>query len=137
MLSDELVRRTGWRRFGRAVFPVAGCFTAALATLAIPHVQTQRDATILMCVAAAAFDFGQAANWASIVDIGGRYAGVALGFINMVGCMGNTVQPYIGAEIFNTFGWNTLFRLYAVAFLLAMTTWAITNPTRRFYDSPQ
>jgi nitrate/nitrite transporter NarK len=134
VLSDALVRRTGWRRLGRAVFPLAGCSIAAAAMLAIPHVSTQTEATILMCVASAAFDFGQAANWASIVDIGGRYAGIALGFINMFGQLGNTLQPRIGAEIFNTFGWNTLFVVYAVAFLMAMTMWAIINPTRTFYQ---
>jgi MFS family permease len=62
VLSDALVKRTGWRRLGRAVFPVTGCTIAAAAMLAIPHVKTQRDATILMCIASAAFDFGQAAN---------------------------------------------------------------------------
>jgi MFS family permease len=134
VLSDELVRRTGWRRLGRAVFPLTGCSIAAAAMLAIPHVNSQREAVILMCVASAAFDFGQAANWASIVDIGGRYAGIALGFINMIGAFGNIVQPRVGAEIFNTFGWNTLFGVYAVAFLLAMTMWTIIDPTRVFYE---
>jgi MFS family permease len=134
VLSDALVERTGWRRLGRAVFPVSGCLVAAAAMLAIPHVRTQREATLLMCVAAAAFDFGQAANWAAIVDIGGRYAGIALGFINMVGNLGNATQPYIGAEVFNRFGWSTLFGMYAVAFVLAASTWAIINPWRVFYE---
>jgi sugar phosphate permease len=87
-----------------------------------------------MCVAAAAFDLGQAANWASIVDIGGRNAGVAMGFINTVGCLAHAAQPYIGSRVFNTFGWDVLFGVYAAAFLLAMTTWTIINPTRTFYD---
>jgi sugar phosphate permease len=134
VLSDELVRRTGWRRLGRAVFPMTGCFITAVAMLAIPHVRTQRDATILMCIAAAAFDFGQAANWAAIVDIGGRYAGVAMGFINMIGCMAHAVQPYIGQDVFNTIGWNALFAIYAVAYLLAMSTWIVINPLKRFYE---
>jgi nitrate/nitrite transporter NarK len=134
VLSDALVARTGWRRLGRAVFPLSGCFVAAAAMLAIPYVQTQRDATLLMCLAAAAYDFGQAANWASIVDMGGRYAGIALGLVNMVGNLGNAFQPYIGAKVFNSFGWTTLFFAYAAAFLLAMAMWAIINPTRRFYN---
>jgi ACS family glucarate transporter-like MFS transporter len=134
VLSDELVKRTGWRRLGRAVFPVIGCLIAAAAMLAIPHVGTQRDATILMCVAAAAFDFGQAANWAAIVDMGGRYAGIALGFINMVGNLGNAAQPYVGAKVFSAFGWDRLFHVYALAFILAMLMWAVINPLRVFYS---
>jgi MFS family permease len=135
ILSDELVRRTGWRRLGRAVFPICGCSLAAAAMLAIPYVSTHRDAVILMCIASAAYDFGQAATWASVVDIGGRHAGVALGFINMGASLGNAVQPSVGVFVFNTLGWNSLFVVYAVAFFLAMTTWTVINPTRRFYDA--
>lgn len=132
--SDFVVKRTGWRRLGRAMFPVTGCLIAAAAMFALPHAHTARDATILMCVAATAFDFGQAASWASIVDIGGRNAGIAMGFINTVGCLALALQPPIGARVFNTLGWNALFGLYALAFLLAMTTWAVINPKRTFYD---
>jgi MFS family permease len=137
VLSDALVKSTGWRRLGRAVFPMCGCTMAAAAMMAIPYVKTQHEATILMCVASAAYDLGQAANWASVVDIGGRYAGIALGFINMVGNMGNVVQPYVGAKIFNAFGWNTLFGVYAVAFLLAGATWLVINPKIVFYEETQ
>jgi MFS family permease len=133
-LSDELVRRTGWRRLGRAIFPVAGCLTAAGAMLALRVVQSPQHAVVLMCVAAAAFDFGQGANWASIVDIGGRYAGSATGFINMVGNMGHFVQPVVGAWIFNGFGWPVLFGAYAGAYLVAGSMWLLIDPRRTFYD---
>lgn len=79
----------------------------ALAMLAAPRVSSQRDATILICVAATAYDFGQAANWAAIVDMGGGHAGIALGLINLVGNLGNSIQPYVGARIFHAFGWTT------------------------------
>jgi len=134
VLSDRFVKRSGRRRLGRAIFPVTGCLVAAAAMLAIPYADTARTATILMCVASFAFDFGQAANWASVVDIGGRNAGIAMGFINMVGCLGNAVQPYVGAKVFHAFGWDALFGVYAVAFLLAMSTWTIIDPTRTFYE---
>ena len=101
--------------------------------LAIPYASTPLQATILLCFANAAFDFGQAANFASIVDIGGRNAGIAMGFIN-IGCLGNAVQPYLGAMIFKNYGWNVLFVVYAVAFLTAMTMWAVIDPTKTFYD---
>ena len=52
----------------------------------------------------------------------------------MLGCLANAVQPYAGARVFHTFGWDALFGLYAAAFLVAMTMWAIIDPTRTFYD---
>ncbi|MCC7084419.1 MAG: MFS transporter [Pirellulales bacterium] len=134
IVSDLLVNCTGRRRLGRAICPVAGCLVAAAAMLAMPYARTAGSATLLMCVASFAFDFGQAANIASVIDIGGRNAGIAMGFINTVGCIGNAVQPYVGAVIFRVFGWNVLFVVYAAAFLLASTSWAIINPTRTFYD---
>jgi hypothetical protein len=54
--------------------------------------------------------------------------------MNMVGCLGHTVQPYIGQQVFHAFGWSALFGVYAAAYLAAMTTWAIINPTRTFDD---
>ena len=122
-----------WTKWGRALFPMLGCATAAAAMLAVPHVQTTSQATILMCLAAAAYDFGQAATWATLVGIGGRYAGTTIGFINMVGNLGVSAQPYFGARVFNGYGWQPLFAIYAAAFLIAMSTWLIIAPQRTFY----
>jgi nitrate/nitrite transporter NarK len=98
------------------------------------HARTPLQATILLCLASAAFDFGQAANWATIVDLGGRYAGTTAGFINMVGNFGNAFQPYIGALIIASFGWNTLFVVLAAAYLVAGSMWAFIDPVRPFYE---
>lgn len=133
-LSDLLVRATGWRRVGRAIFPVLGCTTAAVAMLLLRRVGSPQQAVVLMCVAAAAYDFGQGANWASIVDIGGAYAGTATGFINMVGNMGNFIQPVVGAYIFNRLGWPAMFAVYAGAYLAAAAMWLFIDPRRRFYE---
>jgi ACS family glucarate transporter-like MFS transporter len=133
-LSDLVVKRTGWRRLGRGMFPVLGCTTAAMAMLGIRFVDTPAQAVALMCLAAAAFDFGQGANWATIVDIGGSYAGTATGFINMVGNMGNFIQPVVGALIFNHFGWPTLFVVYMGAYLVAATMWLLIDPTKKFHE---
>src|SRR5262249_22773893 len=95
------------------------------------------EAAALMCLASAAFDFGQGANWATIVDIGGRFAGTATGFINMVGNAGNYLQPAIGAGILRTLGWDVLFGGYAAAFLGAASMWLLITPDRPFYaDGP-
>ena len=134
-LSDLLVRRTGWRRFGRAIFPVVGCTTAAAAMLGLRFVTTPGQAVALMCVAAAAYDFGQGANWASIVDIGGLYAGTALGLINMVGNMGNFIQPPAGDWVLRHWGWPTMFIVYTGAYLAAALMWTLIDPRRKFYEA--
>src|SRR5215218_10513158 len=100
----------------------------------IPWMKTPLQATLLLCVVSAAYDFGQAANWATIVDIGGKYAGSSAGMINTVGNLGNAFQPVIGALIFNAFGWNVLFVIYSLMFLTAASMWLIIDPRRTFYD---
>jgi ACS family glucarate transporter-like MFS transporter len=133
-LSDALVRRTGRKWLGRAVFPISGFLTAALAMYCLRFTHDANQATVLLCVAFAAHDFGQGANWASIVDVGGRYAGTAAGFINMVGNNGNAVGPYVGAVIKGHLGgWNVLLAVYSAAFLVAASMWLFINPNRTFY----
>jgi len=133
-LCDIVVRKTGWKRMGRALFPIIGCTTAAAAMYGIHFAKTPFQAAILMCIAAAAYDFGQAANWATIVDMGGKHAGIATGFINMVGNLGNSIQPYIGALIFNNASWNTLFLVYAAAYIIAGCMWFFIDPRKTFYE---
>jgi MFS family permease len=133
LLSDRLVRATGRKRLGRAVFPLLGLTTAAAAMGCVRFVRDPDEAVALVCLAGAAYDFGQGANWASIVDIGGRYAGTAAGFINLVGNLGNAVQPAVGAWVFHRFGWDTLLGIYAGMFLLAASMWLFIDPRHHFH----
>lgn len=133
-LSDVVVRHTGRKWFGRALFPLAGLTIAAAAIYSVKFVRDPDVAVLLLCLAGGAFDFGQGANWASIVDIGGRYSGTAAGFINLVGNMGNAIQPAIGAWVFNHYSWNALFNVYVAAFLIAASMWFFIDPTKSFHD---
>src|SRR5205814_10646267 len=67
-MSDALVRRTGRKWLMRAIFPVSGSLVAAAAMLSVQYAATPNAAVALICLAAAALDFGQGANWATIVD---------------------------------------------------------------------
>jgi MFS family permease len=136
-LSDALVRRTGRKWLGRAVFPITGYTVAAVSMYCLRFTENADQAIVLMCLAGAGNDFGQGANWATIVDIGGSYAGTAAGFINMVGNAGNYLQPFLGAIIFHSFGWNVLLAVYAVTYLTAATLWLFITPEHTFYgDKP-
>jgi MFS family permease len=138
-LSDLLVRATGSVRLGRAVFPVFGYTTAAIAMACIPFARTPGQAISLMCLGSLGNDIGQAAQWASIINVGGRYAGTAFGMINMIANVGgNFLQPIIGAEVFNRYGWPPLFVLYGGVFLTSAILWVFIDPTRQFYaeDAP-
>lgn len=133
-LSHWLVLRTGRKRLYRAVFPLLGASTAGLSMFALRYVDTPAQAAVVLCLAAAAFDFGQAANWASIVDIGGKYSGTAAGFINTIGNMGNFAQPIFGGMIIAAVGFKPLFVVLGCAYLIAASMWLFIDPTRSFYE---
>jgi ACS family glucarate transporter-like MFS transporter len=133
-LSDQVVRATRSLRLGRAIFPVFGYTTAAIAMACIPFARTPGQAIALMCLGSFGNDIGQAAQWASIINVGGRYAGTAFGMINMIANVGgNFLQPIIGAEVFNRYGWPPLFVLYGGVFFTSAVLWLFIDPTRQFY----
>lgn len=137
VLTKWLVRRTGRKRLGRAALPMFGAAVAAAGMFCVPLCRTPLQATVFLCVVSAAYDLGQASNWATIVDVGGRYAGASAGLINTVGNLGNAFQPVIGATIFTAVGWDALFGVYAAAFLVAATMWLLIDPTRTFYEGSE
>ncbi|MFO0901754.1 MAG: MFS transporter [Pirellulales bacterium] len=137
ILCNITVARLQNKWLARALFPICGYTTAALCMLRIPYVNSSTEAIVLLCIAEAAHDFGQGANWSTIVDIGGNYSGVAAGLINTIGNMGNAFQPYIGARIIASYSWKTMFMVYACAFILAACMWLFVTPTRKFYPESE
>jgi sugar phosphate permease len=134
-VSDAIVKRTGRKRFGRAVFPVVGHVIAAVAIFGLRYVHTPLQAVVLMSVTMAAYDLGLGAKWAAIIDIGGVHSGIAAGFVNMLGNLGgNTLQPIIGAMIFHRWGWGTLFTVYSAMYLLAAAMYLFIHPDHVFYE---
>ena len=87
-----------------------------------------------MCVAGAAYDFGQAANWATIVDVGGRFAGIATGLINL-GNIGQVIQPWSAPNFSTPTTGTRCWPLSPAQFLLAAAMWMFIDPRRTFYDS--
>ncbi|HEV8608399.1 MAG TPA: MFS transporter [Tepidisphaeraceae bacterium] len=132
-LSDWFVRITGRKHLGRAIFPVTGLLLSAAAVLTLRLAQTPTQAIILLCIAAYCVDMNQACHWANIVDIGGRYAAMAFGFMNMIGNIGNSVAPVTNERLFNLYGWNALFTVNAIILCSATIFWFFNDPNKRFY----
>lgn len=137
-LSDRIVRRMGTRRFGRMIFPVVGHIVAAVAIFALRYADTPIKAVTLMCITMAAYDFGLAGKWAAIIDVGGAHAGIAAGFVNMMGNLGgNFLQPIIGAALFTRYGWGMLFAVYSGTYLLSAAMWVLINPDQQFHPDEE
>ena len=137
-MSDVIIRMTGSPWIGRAIFPMVGRSISALSVLAVTRAHTPAQAVVLMCVTLATYDLGQGANWAAIIDIGGKYSGTAAGFINMVGNLGgNVVQPIVAPLIFTHFGWGTMFAVYAGTYAMSAVMWLFVQPGKKFYEDQE
>lgn len=137
-LSDRIVKAMGTRRFGRAIFPVTGHIIAAISIFALRYANTPGKAVALMCITMAAYDFGLGAKWAAIIDVGGAHAGIATGFVNMMGNLGgNFLQPIIGAAIFSSKGWGMLFAVYSATYLASAAMWLFIRPDKTFFEESE
>jgi sugar phosphate permease len=134
MLSDQIIKKLGRKRLARALFPVVGHIVAAVAIFGLRYANTTAMAVALMCITMAAYDLGLGAKWAAIIDVGGAHAGIAAGFVNMMGNLGNFLQPIIGAWIFTRFGWGPLFAVYAATYLLSASMWFFIRPDEPFHS---
>jgi len=138
ILSDKIYKRLGRKRLARAIFPVVGHIIAAAAILGLRYVHSATQATILLSITMAAYDFGLGAKWATIIDIGGRHSGLAAGFVNMIGNLGgNCLQPILAPWIIKHYGWPVLFGVYSSMYLLAASTWFFIHPDRHFYKEDE
>jgi MFS family permease len=136
-ICDWMVRWTGNKFFWRAFFPVIGLIGSAAAAFCLRFTSTPTQALILLCIAAYMVDMNQSCHWANIVDIGGRYAAMAFGFMNMIGNIGNSVAPITNERLFNVYGWNALFTVNAIILCTATIFWFFNDPNKRFYpDNP-
>jgi MFS family permease len=117
-LTDELRRRVGvrWARSGPLAVTLTGCGLAYLGCT----VATDAWVVIgLVAVMAFLVDLSNPSVWAFAQDVGGRYAGAALGWGNMIGNLGAFVSPRAFDWVARNHGWSTVFTGAAVAFFLA------------------
>jgi MFS family permease len=94
-LSDQLIRLTGSRRWGRAIVGIAGFGGAGLCILATCLATSVWMATTLLCLGFFINDLAIPTIWATMADIGGRFTGTLSGLSNMVGNIGGAISPIL------------------------------------------
>jgi nitrate/nitrite transporter NarK len=71
--------------------------------------------------------------WASCMDIGGRYAGMLSGSMNMMGNLAGFAAPRAMPWIFaQTGSWEMVIYTMAASYVIGMFTWPFINPTKTF-----
>ena len=118
VVTDKLSKRVGLR-FGRAIPWTGAMVVAATCFFICPLLKDPWSITWAMALVALSVDFSVPSMWAFTQDVGGRYVGVVLGFGNMFGNFGAAVSPILLATVQEKYGWNSMFQMCGVMFLIA------------------
>jgi MFS family permease len=140
-LSDQLIRRTGSRRWGRALVGMAGFGGAGLCMLAASLATDARVAGTLLCAAMFVNDLAIPTIWAALADIGGRFVGTLSGLSNMVGNIGGAISPVLIPVVLTRLGhlpaaerWQHVFVGMAAVWFVAAASWLFIDAGKPLAD---
>lgn len=155
LLTDQFIKRTGNRKWGRRLFGILGhgmcatCYFIAIFFMKSPW-------TFVLLIAFAAFwnDLTMGPAWASCLDIGKRYSGIVAGCMNTVGNLGGALAGILTGKILEWHtgpvprsalsaaadlaafdaakdqGWTLNIFLYGMAYVLAVVCWFWFDATK-------
>jgi len=143
LLTDQYIRRTGDRKWGRRIFAMIGYGMAGLFYLAATAVTGTEDSLwpFAICLMLVGFfnDFIMGPSWAAAQDIGRRYSAIVSGTMNMVGNLGATLgiqvtgrilRAYTTDGVIDTNGYVVLFAVYAAVYALGVGAWLLIDASK-------
>jgi ACS family glucarate transporter-like MFS transporter len=133
-LSDFAVRRLG-KRWGRAALPIAGWTAAGVCAFGVSALASPTAVFLLIVLAFACQDLGVPSMWSVPADIGGRYAGTIGGWMNAAGAVGGMVSPLVAAQVYMKHGWNAVFVVFGVVYLIGAAAWLRINAEETIADA--
>jgi MFS transporter, ACS family, glucarate transporter len=129
-LSDWLIRRTGSRRWGRALVGCGGFGGAGICVLAVYFATTAWQAAALLSLGLFLSDLAIPTIWAAMADIGGRFVGTLSGLSNMIGNIGGAISPVLIPVVLKQLlylpavdRWQYVFAGMAASWFIAAASW--------------
>lgn len=145
-LQNELIHRTGNRRWSRSGIGFTGNLISTVLMLAL--VQMQGTYTIVGTFFLLKFfaDWAQPTTWGSATDIAGPNSASVFAIINTAGSVAGIVSSPIMAGIVDRFskgdpnspaGWTTLFGVLSVIYLASALAWLFINCEKPIERGPE
>lgn len=131
-LQSSLLVRTGDRRWSRAGVALVGKLLAAGLMLAALGLESPAALAWVFLTVKFFSDWEQTAEWGMTTDLGGRCAATLFACVNTAGSLGGVIAgPLIGLVLAGNSadgvptpaGWNAVFVLIALEYLLAAVCW--------------
>jgi MFS transporter, ACS family, glucarate transporter len=134
-LNDQLINRTGNRRWSRTAVGCCGNSVACLCMFIAIQQETAMAAAAWLFVVKFFVDWTQPTVWGTCTDMGGRYSATVFSIINTSGSVGGIVTPLVGGVVLDYFtrdgitNYNPLFALVAGMYLVAAASWFFIDCT--------
>lgn len=132
--ATDLVMRRWGMRWGRSFTVVVSRILVGIAFVLCPFVDGPVTATVCMAIVGFSSDFGNAACWAYGQDIGKKYAGTVLGWMNMWGNLGAFASPLVMGALSRSFGDDT-FKGWLCAFVVCAIIQVVAAICAFFIDA--
>ncbi|MEZ6141241.1 MAG: MFS transporter [Zavarzinella sp.] len=138
--TDYVGKRMGVR-WGRSLPLAFVLFLASLAYLgAYWWIGSLIPLMIMLCIVSLSSDLGNPPLWAFSQDVGGKFAGAALGWGNMWGNLGAAVSPValglLWSKTITHNGWNLIMLACAISYALAGISALFLNANHKLIADP-
>lgn len=131
-LQNELIRRTGNRRWSRRGVGLTGNLLSTVLMLAVVGVSSHFAIIATFFFLKFFADWAQPTTWATATDIGGSNTASVFASINTAGSiagfvagpiMGGIVDYFSGGDPKSSTGWSVLFGTLSVVYLVSALSW--------------
>ncbi len=133
IIIDRLLRVTGSRWVSRSGTAFVAMTLCGLFTMASAWTSTATQLSAVIAIGALFSGLALPAAWAATIDVGGRHTAVAMGVMNMAGCLAGVILPVVLGNWFDQIrqtdgDWNQVIYLHAGFYFVAALSWLAVNP---------
>jgi predicted MFS family arabinose efflux permease len=130
LLSRMVVSRTGNVVLARRLMAFLGFAGASAFLIFSTTVSDPLLAMLAIGMASFSNDLVMPGAWATVMDVGGKFAGTLSGIMNMTGNIGGALSPLaIGYMLsFSHNNWNLTFYISAAVYSMGILFWALLDP---------
>ncbi len=128
--SDQIIKRTHSKRWGRRIVGATGLGVAGIAIGATLGASNPVLLGVLLCITFAANDMTMASAWAAAADIGERHTGTLAGMMNMSASFTGALMASLTGQLFKAGSLTTPFVIFALVYGFGSLCWLMVDTSK-------
>lgn len=137
IISDRLVQSGCSRFLARTVMAVVGLVLCGIGLYKGANALTPSDNILWMSVSLGCLGFTYTAAWASCQDLGQKFGGSVVAWMNTWANIGGLLAPTVTALLVQAFGWQTALTMTSIIIGIGVVSWLFVKPDRALHADAQ